>query len=165
MEAVMEFLLELIPPRLFGFLIAVAFIAAGVYIWMGGSDERTIYDLAVGKEAKTYQAEVRRKVIRTESSGGVNDHDTGTVNVNYLELSFENNGHYDSIDAQVERDEYDAVKEGETIKISFHPDNPKYVVTPMKERPSVIWHRLGGGVFIVLGVIFILMIVVSLAAD
>jgi len=164
MEAVMEFLLELIPPKLFGFLIAVGFIAAGIYIWMGGSDERALYDMAVGKEAKTYQAELRRKVIRTESSSGVNDHDTGTVNVNYLELSFENNGHYDSIDAQVERDEYAAVKEGDKMKISFHPDNPKYVVTPMKERPSVIWHRLGGGVLIFLGVVFILMILVSLAA-
>jgi len=161
----MEFLLELIPPRLFGLLIAVGFIAAGVYIWAGGSDERALYDMAVGKESKTYQAEVRRKVVRAESSSGVNDHDTGTVNVNYLELSVDNNGHYQSIDAQVDRDEYNKVKEGETIKISFHPDNPKYVVTPMKERPGVFWHRLGGGVFIVLGAIFILMILVSFAAD
>lgn len=160
----MEILLELIPPRLFGFLIAVAFIAAGIYIWIGGSDERALYDLAVGKESTTYQAEVRRKVVRSESSSGVNDHDAGTVNVNYLELSIDKNGHYDSIDAQVERDEYDAVKEGETIKISFHPDNPKYVVTPLKERPSVIWYRLGGGIFIVLGAVFILLILVSLAA-
>lgn len=161
----MEILLELIPPRFFGFLIAVGFIAAGVYIWVGGSDERALYDRAVGKESKTYQAEVRRKVVRSESSNGVNDHDTGTVNVNYLELSIEENGHYKSIDAQVDRDEYDAVKEGETIKVSFHSDNPNYVVTPMRERPGAIWHRLGGGIFIVLGAIFILMILVSLAAD
>jgi len=160
----MEFLLELIPPRLFGFLIAVCFIAAGVYIWTGGSAERALYDRAVGKESKTYQAEVRRKVIRSESSSGVNDHDTGTVNVNYLVLGVEEHGNYRSIDAQVDRDEYDKVKEGETIRISFHPDNPNYVVTPMRERPGVIWYRLGGGIFIVLGAIFILMILVSLAA-
>ena len=161
----MEILLELIPPRLFGLLIALCFIAAGVYIWTGGGDERALYDMGVGKESKTYQAEVRRKVIRSESSSGVNNHDTGTVNVNYLELSVKTDGHYESIDAQVERDEYDAVKAGETIKISFHPDNPKYIVTPMKARPSVIWHRLGGGIFMVLGAIFILMILVSLAGD
>lgn len=160
----MELLLELIPPRLFAFLIAAGFIAAGVYIWLGGSADRALYDAAVGKDGRTYQAEVRRKVIRAESSSGVNDHDTGTVDVNYLELGFEKNGRADAIEAQVDRDEYDAVKEGDKIKISFHPDNPKYVVTPMKARPGVIWHRFGGAVFVILGVIFILMILVSLAA-
>lgn len=162
----MEILLEIIPPRLLAFLIAAGFIAAGVYIWMGGSADRALYDAAVGKEGKTYQAEVRRKVIRSESSSGVNDHDNGTVNVNYLELSYAKNGNhdeFDSIEAQVDRDEYDAVKEGDKIKISFHPDNPKYVVTPLKTRPGVFWLRFGGGIFIVLGVIFILMILVSFA--
>jgi hypothetical protein len=160
----MELLLEFIPPRLLAFLIAAGFIAAGVYIWLGGSADRALYDAAVGKDGRTYQAEVRRKVIRSESSSGVNDHDTGTVDVNYLELGFEQNGHFESIDAQVDRDEYDAVKEGDRIRISFHPANPKYVVTPMKERPSVIWHRFGGAIFVILGVIFILMILASLAA-
>jgi len=60
---------------------------------------------------------------------------------------------------------FNAVKEGDDIKISFHPDNPEYVVTPMKTRPSVIWHHLGSGVLIGLGVIFILMILISFAGD
>jgi len=158
----MEFLLELIPPRLFAFLIAVGFVAAGVYIWTGGSAERALYDQAVGKQAQFYQAEIRRKVIRSERTSGVNDHDSGSVDINYLDLSYEKNGRYESIDAQVDRDEYDKVKEGEMIKISFHPDNPTYVVTPMKTRPGVFWHRFGGGIFIILGVIFILMILISL---
>jgi len=162
-ENKMEFLLELIPPKLFGFLLAAVFIAAGTYMWMSGSAVRAEYDLAVGSQSKTYQAEIRRKVVRSESSSGINDHDTGTINVNYLDLSYEEDSKYKSIDAQVERDEYDAVKEGDRIKISFHPDNPNYVVTPLKERPGVIWYRIGGGIFILLGVIFILMILASLA--
>lgn len=161
----MEFILELIPPRLFAFLIAVGFVAAGVYIWMGGSAERALYDAAVGEGSKTLQTEIRYKTTRSESSSGINDHDSGSVNVDYLQLSYEEDGKYKSIDARVDRDEFDAVKEGQKIKISFHPDNPEYVVTPMKTRPSVIWHRLGGGIFIALGAIFILMILVSLAGD
>jgi hypothetical protein len=132
---------------------------------MSGNAERALYDRAVGKEAKTFQAEVRRKVIRSERSSGVNDHDNGSVNVNYLELGYDEHGKYYSIDAQVDRDEYDAVKEGETLKISFHADDTSYVVTPMKKRPGVFWYRLGGGIFIVLGAVFALMIVISLAGD
>ena len=163
----MEILLELIPPRLFGFLIALGFIAAGVYIWMGGSAERALYDRAVGAESRTYQAEVRRKVVRAKRSENYNDSGDGSVDVNYLVVGFyEENGHgkFDSIDATVDRDEFDAVKEGDTIKISFHPANREFVVTPLKERPGVFWQRLGGGVFIILGVIFMLMILVSLAS-
>lgn len=159
----MEFILEFIPARLLAFLIAVAFIAGGVYIWRGGGAERALYDAAIGAGGKTLQTEIRYKTTRSESSSGINDHDSGTVNVDYLQLSYEEDGKYKSIDAQVDRDEFDAVKEGQKIKISFHPDHPEYVVTPMKTRPSVIWHRLGGGVLIGLGVIFILMILVSFA--
>lgn len=158
----MEFLLELIPPRLFGFLIAAGFIAAGVYGWTSGNEARAEYDMAVS--GKTYQAEVRRKVVRQESSSGINDHDTGTVSVNYLSLSYtDEDGEYQSTEAQVERDEYDKTKEGDEIKISFHPDNPKFVVTPMTERPGVFWYRTFAVIFIGLGVIFILMILISFA--
>lgn len=160
----MEFLLELIPPRLFGFLVAAAFIAAGVWMWMGGNEARAEFDLATGSESRTYQAEIRRKAVRRESSSGINDHDTGTVDVTYFSLSYEDeNGAYKSIDAQVDRDEYDKMRESDRLKISFHPDNPTFVVTPMKERPGVIWYRIGGGIFILLGVIFVLMILISLA--
>jgi hypothetical protein len=44
----MEFTLELIPPRLFAFIIAVLFIAGGVYAWQQGSAERALFDTAVG---------------------------------------------------------------------------------------------------------------------
>ena len=160
----MEFLLELLPGRLLIFLIAAGFVAAGVYAWTSGNDARAEYDLAVSTGSKTYQAEVRRKVVRQESSSGVNDHDTGTVSVNYLVLAYEDeNGDYQSIDAQVDRDEYDKMKEGDKIKISFHPDNPSFVVTPMKERPGVVWYRIFGSILIFLGVIFILMILASWA--
>ena len=160
----MEFLLVLLPGRLLVFLIAGGFIAAGVYGWISGNEARAEYDIATGNGSKTYQAEVRRKVIRQESSSGVNDYDPGTVDVNYLSLSYtDESGEYQSTDAQVERDEYDKTKEGDKIKISFHPDNPKFVVTPMTERPGVFWYRVFAVIFIGLGVIFVLMLLVSLA--
>jgi hypothetical protein len=158
-----EFILELIPPRLFGFIIAVLFIVAGVYAWQQGSAERALYDTAVGPGSKTINAQIRYKTTRAESSSGVNDHDTGTVNVDYLVLSYEEDDKYQSIDARVDREEFDRVKEGDRIKVSFHPETPDYVVTPMKTRPGVIWYRIGGGVLILLGVIFILMILISFA--
>jgi hypothetical protein len=157
-----DLVLEIIPPKLFAFLIAVAFVAAGVYIWMGGSDRRREYDRAVGEGSKTYQAEVRWKVVRRESTSGINDHDSGSADVNYLHLGYEENGEYQSIEARVSREEYDKVNENDKMMISFHPDNPGFVVTPMKERPGVFWHRAGGGILILLGVIFVLMILVSL---
>ena len=160
----MEFILELIPPRLFGFIIAVLFIVAGVYAWQQGSAERALYDTAVGPGSRTYNTEIRYKTTRAESSSGVNDHDTGTVNVDYLVLSYEEEeGKYGSVDVAVDRDEFDRVKEGDRIKISFHPETPDYVVTPMKTRPGVIWYRVGGGALILLGIIFILMILASFA--
>jgi hypothetical protein len=159
----MEFILELIPPRLFGFIIAVLFIVGGVYAWQQGSAERALYDTAVGAGSRAYNAEIRYKTTRAESSSGVNDHDTGTVNVDYLVLSYEEDSKYESVDVAVDRDEFDRVKEGDRIKISFHPENPGYVVTPMKTRPGVIWYRVGGGALILLGVIFILMILISFA--
>lgn len=159
----MEFILELIPPRLFGFIIAVLFIVAGVYCWQQGSAERALYDVAVGPGSQTYNAQIRYKTTRTESSSGINDHDSGTVNVDYLVLSYEEGDEYRSVDARVDRDEFDSVKEGDRIKVSFHPENPSYVVTPMKTRPGVIWYRIGGGVLIFLGIIFIIMILASFA--
>lgn len=162
----MELIFELIPGKLLAFLLAIAFIAAGVYIWRGGSTERALYDAAVGAESRTYQAEIRRKVVRSERSESYNDHSSGSVDVNYLVLGFyEKDGHFSSIDAQVDRDEYDAVKEGDTIKVSFHPENTEYVVTPMKKRPGVFWYRFGGAIFIILGVIFILMLLASFGSD
>lgn len=159
----MEFILELIPPRLLAFIIAVLFIAGGVYVWQQGSAERALYDVALGPGSKAINAQIRYKTTRSESSSGVNDHDTGTVNVDYLVLSYEEDGRYQSIDARVDREEFDSVKEGDRIKISFHPETPDYVVTPMKTRPGVIWYRIGGGILILLGVIFILMILMSFA--
>jgi hypothetical protein len=159
----MEFIPELIPPRLFGFIIAVLFIVGGVYAWQQGSAERALYDTTVGLGSRAYNAEIRYKTTRAESSSGVNDHDTGTVNVDYLVLSYEEEGSYGSVDVAVDRDEFDAVKEGDRIKISFHPENPSYVVTPLKTRPGVIWYRIGGGALILPGVIFILMILASFA--
>jgi hypothetical protein len=140
----MEFILELIPPRLFGFIIAVLFIVGGIYVWQQGSAERALYDTAVGPGSRAYNAEIRYKTTRTESSSGIDDHDTGTVNVDYLVLSYEEeDGKYGSVDVAVDRDEFDRVKEGDRIKISFHPETPGYVVTPMKTRPGVIWYRIG----------------------
>lgn len=162
----MELIFELIPAKLLAFLLALAFIAAGVYIWRGGSLERGFYEAAVGKESKTYQAEVRRKTVRSERSDNYNDSSDGSVDVNYLVLGFyEKDGQFSTVDAQVDRDEYDMVKEGDTIKISFHTDNPEYIVTPMKKRPGVFWHRLGGSIFVILGVIFILMLLASFGSD
>jgi hypothetical protein len=158
----MEFILELLPPRLFAFVIAVLFIVGGVYVWQAGSAERAIYDAAVGPGSLSYNAEIRHKTTRSESSSGINDNDPGVVDVDYLGLSFEEeNGDYRSVDARVERDEFDSVKVGDHIGISFHPGNPDYVVTPMTERPGLTWYRIGGGAMVLLGAIFILMILAS----
>ena len=159
-------LLGFIPPRLFAFVLSVLFIIGGVWVWQAGTAERAIYDAAVGAGSETYNAEIRRKTTRTESSSGINDHDTGTVNVDYLVLSYEKEDReYGSIDARVDRDEFDSAKEGDWIKISFHPDNTDYVVTPNTTRPGLTWYRIGGGAMVLLGAIFILMILGSLLID
>jgi hypothetical protein len=65
----------------------------------------------------------------------------------------------------VDKDEFDARKPGDQIKISFHPGLPDYVVTPMKQRPGVMWYRIGAVTMIVLGTLIVLMILVSLFGD
>lgn len=160
-----EFILELIPPRLFGFLIGVLFIVGGVYVWQVGSAERTLYDNATGAGSKTYNAEIRYKTTRQESSSGVNEHDSGTVSVDYLDLSYEEDGNYRSVSVAVDKDEFNSVKPGDRIKISFHPGLPDYVVTPMKHRPGVLWYRVGSIAMLLLGVLIVLMILVSLFGD
>lgn len=160
-----DFILELIPPRLFGFLIGVLFIVGGVYVWQVGSAERALYDNATGAGSKTYIAEIRYKTTRQESSSGVNDHDSGTVSVDYFDLSYEEDGAYRSVSVAVDKDEFDAAKAGDRIKISFHPGLPEYVVTPMKPRPGVMWYRIGAGALLLVGVLIVLMILISLVGD
>jgi hypothetical protein len=146
-------LLGFIPPRLFAFVLSVLFIIGGVWVWQAGTAERAIYDAAVGAGSESYNAEIRRKT-------------TGTVNVDYLVLSYEKqDGEYGSIDARVDRDEFDSVNAGDRVKISFHPDNTDYVVTPNTTRPGLTWYRIGGGAMVLLGAIFILMILGSLLTD
>jgi len=165
MGMLLEILLTFIPPKLMGVLLSLGFVAAGVYMWTGGGAERAFYDAAVGPGSKTVQAEIRYKKIRSESTEGYNDHDTGSADVPYLILSYEEDGKYHSLDARVDRDEYDKVKEGDEIRISFHPGNSEYVVTPMKARPGVFWFRAGAIILVLIGLIFILMILASLAGD
>lgn len=157
-----EFILELIPPRLFGFIIGVLFIIAGVYVWQTGSAERALYDNAVGAGSKTFNAEIRYKTTRHESSSGLNDHDSGTVNVDYFDLSYEEDGQYRSVSVAVEKDEFDSRNPGDHIKISFHPGFADYVVTPMRPRPGVMWYRIGAVVLLLLGALIVLMILASL---
>jgi hypothetical protein len=159
-----EFILELIPPRLFGFLIGVLFIIGGVYVWQAGSAERALYDNATGAGCKTSNAEIRYKTTRQEASAGVND-DAGIVDVDYFDLSYEEDGLYRSVSVAVDKDEFESHNPGDQIKISFHPGLPDYIVTPMKERPGVMWYRIGGVLLILLGALFVLMILVSLFGD
>lgn len=162
MSFLFEIIFTIIPPKLGAFLLSLGFIAAGFYMWTAGGAERAEYDAAAGKEGKTVVAEIRYKKMRGVSTDSYNDHDSGTTQLPTLSLSYEENGKYRSLDATVDRDEYDKVKEGDRIRVSFHPANPEYVVTPMKTRPGVFWFRLGAGIFIFLGLIFILMILASL---
>jgi hypothetical protein len=159
-----EFILELIPPRLFGFLIGILFIIAGVYVWQAGSAERALYDNATGAGSKTYNAEIRYKTTRQESSAGIND-DAGIVNVDYFDLSYEDENSYRSVSVAVDKDEFDARKPGDRIKISFHPGLPDYVVTPMKTRPGVMWYRIGAIALLSLGALIVLVILASLFGD
>lgn len=162
MQFLFELIFELIPGKVWGFLFAILFIVAGFYLWTGNDAERARYDLATNEQARTVMAEVRRKTIRNESTAQVNDHDSGSADVNYLVLMWKEGDKYESVDAQVDRTEYDSVKEGQQIQIRFNAADPSYVVTPMKARPGVFWFRFGGAIFFALGVIFMLMLLISL---
>lgn len=162
MNFLFELIFELIPGKVWGFIFAVLFIVAGVYLWTGNNEERARYDLATNDQSRSVMAEVRRKTIRSEATSGLNKHDSGSGDVNYLVLIWEEGDKYESVDVQVDRDEYDAVKEGQNIQINFNPADPSYVVTPGKTRPGVFWFRVGGGIFIGLGILFVLMLLISL---
>lgn len=158
-----DFIIELIPPRLLGFIIGVLFIVGGVWVWQSGTAERTLYDNAVGPGSVTYDSRIRFKRVRSESTSGINDHDTGSADVCYLTVGYDDaDGKYHSMDVAVDRDEYDSVKEDGMIKISFHPGFPEYVVTPMETRPGVLWYRIGAILLLIVGVFVVLAIIISL---
>lgn len=156
----MEFLFEFIPGRLLAFALALGIAVGGWFVWGGGNEERALYDAATGGGGKTVQAKIRYKTERMESSG---DEDApGYTAVSYLEFEFEENGEWQFIEGRVSGDEYRSVKVGDTMKISFHPANLDYIVTPAKSRPSVIWFRIGGAILMFIGGILMLMILGSL---
>ncbi len=165
MEFIFELLFQIIPGKVWIFLLAVVLIVGGIYVWRIGGQERARYDAATGSESKTYQAEIRYKSIRSVKTSGINDHDTGSADANFLQMGYYEDGKYHPLDVQVDRDEYDAVKEGDKIKISFHPDDADYIVTPMMPRPGTIWYRIGGGAMIGFAALILLMLFASLFGD
>lgn len=163
MGFIFELLFQIIPGKFWVFLLCVLLIIGGVYVWRVGGKERAIYDAATGAESRSFIAEVRYKKIRSVSTSGTNKYDTGSADANFFDLSYEDDGEYRSVETQVSREEYDAVNEGDKFKISFHPDKPDYIVTPRTPRPRVIWYRIGGGIMLGFGVLFLLMLLISLA--
>lgn len=162
MNFIFELLFQIIPGTFWIFVLAVLLVLGGVYVWRVGGQERGYYSAATGKESKSYDAEVRHKSIRSVRTSGINDHDTGSADANFLSLMFEEGGEYQSVEIQVQRDEYDAVKEGDRFRISFHPAKPDYVVTPRTPRPKIGWYWIGGIALIVFGGLVFLALIISL---
>jgi hypothetical protein len=162
MDFIIELLFEIIPGKVWIFALAVLLIVGGVYVWRIGGEERSRYYAATGSESRTVQAEVRHKSIRSVRTSGMNDHDTGSADANFIDLGYYENDKYIPVEIQVERGEYDAVKEGDKFNISFHPANPEYIVTPRTPQPGVIWYRIGGGAMIGFAALILLMLVASL---
>ncbi len=153
-----DLIFEILPGRLLAFLLALGIAVGGWFLWTGNNEERAMYDAAVGKDSTSVVAEVRRKTTRSESTSGINDHDTGSADVSYLIMSYEDDGDWKSIDARVDGDEFRSTNVGDKIKVSFDPANTDYVVTPGKTRPGVLWYRLGGGILMFIGGMLMLMV-------
>jgi hypothetical protein len=162
MDFIFELLFQIIPGKFWVFVLAVLLIAGGVYVWRVGGRERGYYAAATGKESRAFDAEVRHKSIRSVSTSGTGKYDTGSADADFLDLIYQEGSDYRSVEVQVQRDEYDAVKEGDHLRISFHPDKPDYVVTPRTPKPKIGWYWIGGIALIAFGGLVLLMLVVSL---
>lgn len=162
MSFIFELLFQIIPGKFWIFVLAVLLVIGGIYVWREGGRERGFYAAATGKDSRSFDAEVRHKSIRSVATSGMNKHDSGSADANFLTFSYEDGGEYQSVETQVQRDEYDAVKEGDKVRISFHPDKPDYVVTPRTPKPKIGWYWIGGIALIVFGGLVLFALLISL---
>lgn len=152
-----DLLLELLMNRLGIFILGIAVIVGGVYVWLNFRTEARLYDAAAGPEGRSAAARVvwkNRESVRS-------DYAENDTTVDYFKLEYEFEG--EEIDAKiyVEPAEYARYKEGDTIDIRFSPNSKQIVFTPASKRPSTLFAS-GMAIFlIILGSLIVIAVIVS----
>lgn len=155
-----ELLLELFTNRIGLFILGIVFIVGGVYGWKDYRHEANLYNAAIGSEGKTVEAEIVWKNTERSSSDTYRD-DGGSTLVGYINIEFETENGEQRVKVYLDSDEYDKIKEGDIIKVNYHPNNPEYAVTPYTDRPSTVFSTIIFGFCIFLGFALCLAVVVS----
>lgn len=156
-----EILLEIFANRIGVFILGIAFIAGGIYGWIDYRQEINLYNAAISKEGKTADAEVVWKATERSNSDSYREDGNSTV-VGYIKVRFEAENGEQDVKIYLDSDEYEQVKEGDILKIKYHPENPEYVVAPQSDRPSVILSTIGFGFCVFLGFLICLAVIISL---
>lgn len=158
---IFEFLLEFFFNRLGIFILGVALVIGGIYGWKEFRHEVGMYDAAVGKNGKEVEAKIVWKNTERSNSDSYRD-DGGSTLVGYINVEFETENGRQGAKVYLDSSEYDLVKEGDPIKIHYHPDNPEYVVTPLMKRSSVLFASIVTGFCMLLGILLCLAVIISL---
>ena len=138
-------LLELLPPRLFFFILGAIFIYTGVHYWGEVRHENRQIERALGSEGTTVDGEIymqRSKTVVTYSFRG--------------KTFFEEPHHTTKLVEQA--------PEGQKLKLRLHPDNPAFVVPADATSPSGFWAIALCLFAIVLGGLMDLAVLISLFA-
>jgi hypothetical protein len=158
----MDILIEILrslPPRLSLFIFALIIMGGGIYGWRTLRTDINLYDAAMGKAGKTVDARVYLKNTESRSS---NSGKGSTYLAHYFLLTYDIDGEHYQETVYVSGDEYNSVKEDEIIKIHYHPDHPKYLVTPKMARPSAWFGTIVSVFALLLGLSLALAVIYSL---
>ncbi len=156
----LELLIELLANRLGLFILGVILAIGGVYGWMDFRHDVRLYDAATGADGKTAQAKIVWKNTEQNRSDSYRS-DGGATLVGYINVEFETENGNQTVKVYLDSDEYDSVKEGDTIKIKYNPENPEYVVTPKMKRGSVLFASIVTGFCTILGILLCIAVIIS----
>ena len=153
-----ELLAEFLFNRYGAFLLGVALIVGGVYLWMNYRADVRLYDAATGSDSRTVEATVAWKgeeVIDTNEHGGESVR-------TYFTIEYPHEGETQRIKKYISFEEYDAHKLNDKITIRYNPANLEYVVTRGTKRESTFWATVFSGGLIVVGLLIIIVVIISL---
>lgn len=152
-----DLLFELLMNRLGIFILGIAIVVGGVYVWTNYRTEARLYDAAVGSDGRTAKARITWKNEETVRS----DYAENDTTVGYLKLEYEFDGEEIEVKQYVDSAVYAKYQEGDTVDIRFHPTSKQIVVMPETNRPSTLFASVMAIGLIVLGVVIVLAVIVS----
>lgn len=154
-----DILLELLFNRLGAFLLGVALIVGGVYVWTTYRTNVRAFDAATGTEGRAVEAVVAwkgRDAVDNYSKHGGDSYEP------YFTIEYDHDGETQRVKVPVYYEEWDKYELNDPITIKYHQSNLEFLVTPETKRESTLLATIFSVGLLAVGLIIILAVIVSL---